>query len=86
MNRRDVLLATAAATVMPGRAFAQLAGRKFRVLAIHSAPIQSGPYHGALKERLATHGFIEGKNLVLDAPLLGGNSVSTSCVRVWPKC
>jgi putative tryptophan/tyrosine transport system substrate-binding protein len=71
MNRRDVLLATAAATVMPGRAFAQLAGRKFRVLAIHSAPIQSGPYHGALKERLATHGFIEGKNLVLDAQLLG---------------
>lgn len=70
MNRREVLLATAAATLMPARAFAQPAGRKFRVLALHSAPIRSGPYHDALKERLATHGFIEGKNLVLEAPLL----------------
>ena len=36
---------------------------------IHSVPITFGPYHAALKERLATHGFVEGKNLVLDAPL-----------------
>lgn len=69
MKRRELLLA-AAATLMSGRTFAQPASRKLRVLVLHSAPIRSGPYHGALKERLATHGFIEGKNLVLDAPLL----------------
>ena len=66
MNRRELLLAAAAATCAPGRAFAQPASRKFRVLALHSAPIRSGPYHGALKERLAKHGFIEGKNLLDD--------------------
>jgi putative ABC transport system substrate-binding protein len=70
MKRRALLLATGAATLMPGRVFAQLAGRKSRVLALHSAPIQSGPYHEALEKRLAVHGFIDGKNLVLDAPLL----------------
>lgn len=41
-----------------------------RVLVLHSAPIPSGPYHKALKERLAIHGLVEGKNLILDAPLL----------------
>ena len=40
------------------------------MLVLHSAPIPSGPYHAALRERLATHGFIEGKNLLLDAPVL----------------
>ena len=45
-------------------------GRKYRVLVLHSAPIPSGPYHAALRARLATHGFVEGKNLVLDAPVL----------------
>lgn len=50
-------------------AFAQAAGRKARVLVIHSVPIAFGPYHGALKERLAAHGFVEGKNLLLDAPV-----------------
>jgi putative ABC transport system substrate-binding protein len=70
MKRRELLLAAAVATLMPGRALAQPAGRKLRVLVLHSAPIRSGPYHEALRERLATHGFIEGKNLVVDAPLL----------------
>jgi putative ABC transport system substrate-binding protein len=70
MKRRELLLAAAAATLMPARAFPQPAGRKFRVLVLHSAPIASGPYHRALKERLAIHRFIEGKNLLLDAPLL----------------
>jgi putative ABC transport system substrate-binding protein len=70
MKRRELLLAAAVATLMPGRALAQPAGRKLRVLVLHSAPIRSGPYHEALRERLAVHGFIEGKNLVVDAPLL----------------
>ena len=71
MKRRELLLAAAAAaTLMPGGALAQPAGRKLKVLLLHSAPIRSGPYHESLKERLAAHGFIEGKNLVLEAPLL----------------
>jgi putative tryptophan/tyrosine transport system substrate-binding protein len=69
MNRRRLLLA-APAILMVGGALAQPTGRKSRVLVIHSAPIASGPYHAALRERLAMQGFVEGKNLVLDAPLL----------------
>jgi hypothetical protein len=68
MNRRRVLLAGAAGVLLPGHALAQLAARKVRVLVLHSAPIPSGPYHGALRERLAMRGFVEGKNLILDAP------------------
>jgi putative ABC transport system substrate-binding protein len=67
MNRRRVLLAGAAGILLD-RAFAQSAGRKVRVLVIHSAPIPSGPYHNALTERLRLQGFVEGKNLILDAP------------------
>lgn len=60
--------AGAAGILLPGHALAQLAARKLRVLVLHSAPIPSGPYHGALRERLAVRGFVEGKNLILDAP------------------
>lgn len=69
MKRRDAvcaLLALAATSSV----MAQPAGRKFRVLVLHSAPIPSGPFHVALRERLARHGFVEGKNLLLDAPVL----------------
>ena len=59
-----------AASLAAPRAHAQAPARKYRVLVLHSAPIPSGPYHAALKERLVTHGFIEGKNLILDAPVL----------------
>ena len=68
MNRRRVLLAGAAGILLSDRAFAQSAGRKVRVLVIHSAPIPSGPYHNALVERLRLQGFVQGKNLILDAP------------------
>lgn len=64
MNRRRILLAVAG-LLLPGGALAQPAARKVRVLVL--APMSSGPYHAALRERLATHGFVEGKNLVLDA-------------------
>lgn len=69
MNRRHILLA-AAATFLPRTARPQPASRTFRVIVLHSAPIPSGPYHAALKERLAVHGFVEGKNLVLDTPVI----------------
>ena len=68
MNRRRALLAGAAGILLPARALAQSAGRKVRVLVIHSAPIPSGPYHNALIERLRLRGFAEGKNLILNAP------------------
>jgi putative ABC transport system substrate-binding protein len=69
MNRRHILLA-AAATFLPRTARPQPASKTFRVIVLHSAPIPSGPYHAALKERLAVHGFVEGKNLVLDTPVI----------------
>lgn len=70
MNRRRVLLAGAAGILLSDRAIAQSAVRKAKVLVIHSAPIPSGPYHNALAERLRLQGFVEGKNLILDAPTL----------------
>jgi putative ABC transport system substrate-binding protein len=70
VNRRRILLAGAGGLLLPSRGLAQPAARKQRVLVLHSAPIPSGPYHRALRERLAMHGFIEGKNLVLDAPVV----------------
>ena len=69
MNRRHILVA-AAATLMPRAARPQPSSKTFRVIVLHSAPIPSGPYHAALKERLAVHGFVEGKNLVLDTPVI----------------
>jgi putative ABC transport system substrate-binding protein len=68
VKRRAILLGVAA-TLLPRIAVPQASARKVRVLVIHSVPITFGPYHGALKERLAVHGFVEGKNLVLDVPL-----------------
>lgn len=70
MKRRDILLAGAAGVLVAGRAVAQPAGRSFRVLVLHSAPIASGPYHAALRDRMAMHGLVAGKNLVLETPLL----------------
>lgn len=72
MNRRKAIAAILALAT-PARADAQAAGQKYRVLVLHSAPIPSGPYHAALKERLATHGFVEGKNLMLRAPVLSAS-------------
>jgi putative ABC transport system substrate-binding protein len=75
MNRRSAIAAILALAT-PARADAQAAGQKYRVLVLHSAPIPSGPYHAALKERLATHGFVEGKNLVLDAPIVSSTRLN----------
>ena len=68
MNRRAILLGGAAA-LLSQAAFPQTSARKVRVLVIHSVPITFGPYHAALKERLAMRGFVEGKNLILDTPV-----------------
>lgn len=55
---------------------AQPASRTSRVIVLHSAPIPTGPYHAALKERLAAHGFVEGKNLVLDTPVISSTRLN----------
>ena len=69
MKRRAAIQLACAMLAAPRLVLGQ-AQRVFRVIVLHSAPIPSGPYHAALKERLAAHGFVEGKNLVLDAPVI----------------
>lgn len=75
-TKRRTFLAAVATSLAAPRAHAQSAARKYRVLVLHSAPIPSGPYHAALKERLATHGFVEGKNLVLDTPVISSTRLN----------
>jgi ABC-type uncharacterized transport system substrate-binding protein len=69
MNRRRILLAGAAGVLLPcARAFAQQPERKYRVAVLFSVPdAYNAPYRAALKERLAAQGFVEGKNLAVDA-------------------
>jgi len=69
MNRRRILLAGAAgALTCAARAFGQQPVRKYRIAALFSVPdAYNAPYRAALKERLATHGFAEGRNLSIDA-------------------
>lgn len=69
MKRRAAIQLACAMLAAP-RAVLGQAQRTYRVIVLHSAPIPSGPYHTALKERLAAHGFVEGKNLVLDTPVI----------------
>ena len=62
--------------IAPRIAFGQPAGGSYRVLVLHSAPIPSGPYHAALKERLAANGFVDGKNLILDTPVVSSTRLN----------
>ena len=49
------------------RAFAQPSARRFRIAVLFSVPLAyNAPYRAALVERLAAHGFTEGKNLAID--------------------
>jgi putative tryptophan/tyrosine transport system substrate-binding protein len=76
MKRRSAVQFAGAMLVAPRLALGQPVGRKFRVLVLHSAPIPSGPYHAALKEGLAASGFLEGKNLVLDTPVISSTRLN----------
>lgn len=66
-NRRRRLLVAACAMLASPRAGAQKPSRDYRIGAL----LASGPgmehYRDALRERLAGHGFVEGKNLRIDA-------------------
>ncbi len=69
MRRRAFALglsALAAATSLPGRT--QQSGRTYRIGALLGGGRDTMQrYRGALVERLATHGFVEGRNLEIDA-------------------
>ena len=70
MNRRQFLVAGTAGALLPGaRAFAQQQSRKYRIGYLSPVPASANePYLAALRERLAVHCFVEGKNLEIDAP------------------
>jgi len=61
--RRRFVLAAGALLIMR-RAVAQQAGRVYRVGVLFDGGSSTwGPYHEALRERLAAQGFVEGRNL-----------------------
>lgn len=68
MNRRRILIAGAVGMALPS-AFAQTPTRKLRITVLHSVPLVGNHYHEALKQRLASHGFVEGRNLTIDTPV-----------------
>src|SRR5476651_1583655 len=67
MRRRVLLSSMAAATLSPGAAWAQEPGRTYHVGALGPlAP--NDPSRISMLEGLATMGFVEGKNLIVDQP------------------
>jgi len=79
MNRRHFLVAGAGGALLPAvGAFAQRQGRKYRIAFLYTVPpAENAPHLGALRERLAVHGFTDSDNLDIDArrvhPLLPGD-------------
>ena len=74
MKRREILLAWAAGSLLPAaQAFAQQPSRKYRIVVFSPVPsLESARYWSALRERLAAHGFIDGKNLNIVVSPTGG--------------
>lgn len=69
MKRRTVLLAgTASAALTAARAFSQQLQGEYRVGVLLPMPGEVGErYLSAVRERLASHGFVDGRNLHIDA-------------------
>jgi putative ABC transport system substrate-binding protein len=67
MKRRILLTSMAAATLSPGAAWAQEPGRTFRLGLLVAFP-SDDPSRISMMEGLASMGFVEGKNLVVDQP------------------
>jgi putative ABC transport system substrate-binding protein len=66
MRRRDLLLASSALLAAP-LAGAQAPARTFRIGMLFPVSAQSASAHlPAFRERMAQHGFVEGRNLTLD--------------------
>ena len=67
LRRRDLVLASSALLAAPF-ARAQQPGRIYRIGALFAGGAAAMQlYRSALKERLALHGFVEGRNLQIDA-------------------
>ncbi len=65
MRRREVVASIAGATFLPAAAFAQEAGRIYRVGTLVTVPPADATFATVLEE-LKTQGFVEGKNLIVD--------------------
>jgi putative ABC transport system substrate-binding protein len=64
MNRRKALAVLLASLTGPRAAVAQQPGRSYRLGVLFSGgSLSMEPYRDAVRERLATYGFIEGRNL-----------------------
>jgi putative ABC transport system substrate-binding protein len=66
MRRREVIALLGGAVAWPFRVFAQEAGRTYRIAYLEPAP-RGIPAHLAFFEALSKLGFVEGKNLEVDA-------------------
>ena len=67
MKRRTVVMGGVAALLAQTGALAQDPGRSYRVGALlPTAGLAARPYLAALRERLAAHGFDEGRNLTIE--------------------
>ena len=71
MNRRDALLAAFAGLALAAtRSMAQQPGRSYRIgVAFIQGHDATQRLAQAVRERLAAHGFVEGKNLSIDTML-----------------
>ena len=68
MKRRRFVALIGSALAVTHSVLAQQSARKYPIGALWSVLSESGrrPYRAALNERLAAHGFVEGKNLSID--------------------
>jgi len=71
IERRQFLIAASALLAAPKTGWAQRSDRTYVVGALlGGVPVDRERYRAVLRERLATHGFIEGKNLRMEVPSL----------------
>lgn len=67
IERRAFVSAAAAAALLPRLALGNQPGRTYRLAVMLPGPVQGmARYHAAALERLAEHGFVAGRNLVLE--------------------
>jgi len=75
VGRRQFLMATSALFAAPHTVRAQQSGRTYVVgTLISGGPAELALYRAALRERLANHGFVEGRNLRIEDRLNAGDS------------
>ena len=70
LSRRAVLAGAAALTAMPARG--QQGDRMFRLGVLWLNTLPDSPPHRALIDELGKHGFVEGRNLKIDAHFIAG--------------